>query len=74
MFAAITHRQIADRAFAAHFLSARADFESILSLLSSYFIPEDEDALLRWIKRMLKRDDCRALIASAKVAGKEKRQ
>jgi hypothetical protein len=30
-----------------------ATFESILSLLSSYFVAEDEDALLRWIQKTL---------------------
>jgi uncharacterized protein YihD (DUF1040 family) len=35
-------------------LSAKtATFESILSLLSSYFVAEDEDALLRWIQKTL---------------------
>lgn len=31
-----------------------ATFESILSLLSSYFVAEDEDKLMRWIRRMLR--------------------
>jgi hypothetical protein len=30
-----------------------ANFESILSLLSSYFVAEDEDALMRFIRKML---------------------
>ena len=30
-----------------------ANFESILSLLSSYFVAEDENALMDWIRRML---------------------
>lgn len=35
-------------------LSAKtATFESILSLLSSYFVAEDDDALLRWIRKTL---------------------
>ena len=38
-----------------HFISPQADFESILSMLSSFFVPEDEDALLRWVGKMLKR-------------------
>ncbi|KAK4688988.1 hypothetical protein P7C73_g1125, partial [Tremellales sp. Uapishka_1] len=33
--------------------SPHANFESILSLLSSYFVAEDEDALLRWIRKMM---------------------
>lgn len=30
-----------------------ADFETILSCLSSFYILEDEDAVLRWIRKML---------------------
>lgn len=30
-----------------------ATFESILSLLSSYFVAEDDDALLRWVRKMM---------------------
>ncbi|KAI5118255.1 hypothetical protein M0805_008189 [Coniferiporia weirii] len=33
--------------------STRASFETVLSLLSSFFVPEDEDALLRFIERAL---------------------
>lgn len=33
--------------------SPKANFESILSLLSSYFVAEDEDKLMRWIKRLI---------------------
>jgi hypothetical protein len=33
--------------------SAAANFETVLSLLSSFFVPEDEDALLSWIEKML---------------------
>ena len=29
--------------------SPQASFETILSLLSSFFVPEDEDALIRWV-------------------------
>lgn len=36
-----------------HITSPQASFETILSLLSSFFIPEDEDVLLRWIGRAL---------------------
>ncbi|KAB5587963.1 Rab-GTPase-TBC domain containing protein [Ceratobasidium theobromae] len=31
----------------------KANFETILSLLSSTFVPEDDDALLRWMQRLL---------------------
>jgi len=33
--------------------SAAANFETILSLLSSFFVPENEDALLSWIEKLL---------------------
>ncbi len=33
--------------------AAEATFESILSLLSSYFVIEDEDVLMRWVQKML---------------------
>ncbi|KAJ7070673.1 rab-GTPase-TBC domain-containing protein [Mycena amicta] len=36
-----------------HITSAAANFETILSLLSSFFVPENEDALLLWIERAL---------------------
>ncbi|TCD71168.1 hypothetical protein EIP91_012116 [Steccherinum ochraceum] len=36
-----------------HITSESANFESVLSLLSSFFVPEDEDALLFWIEKVL---------------------
>ncbi|WVQ99910.1 hypothetical protein IAU59_007053 [Kwoniella sp. CBS 9459] len=39
--------------------SPQATFESILSLLSSYFVAEDEDALMRWIRKVLKQKPVR---------------
>ena len=33
--------------------SSAANFETVLSLLSSFFVPEDENALLLWIGKML---------------------
>lgn len=36
-----------------HITSNAANFETILSLLSSFFVPEDEDALLLWIEKVL---------------------
>jgi hypothetical protein len=60
-----------------HITSASANFETILSLLSSFFVPESEDALLLWIERALGdkklrasmaqwRQDWRALVAAGK--------
>ncbi|KAF8079178.1 rab-GTPase-TBC domain-containing protein [Lyophyllum atratum] len=57
--------------------SASANFETVLSLLSSFFVPEDEDTLLSWIGRMLGdkklrmsmlrwKEDWRGLVASGK--------
>ena len=57
--------------------SSQANFETVLSLLSSYIVPEDEDALLRWIGKALDdkklrmnmakwRTDWRALVAQKK--------
>ncbi|KAH8102422.1 RabGAP/TBC [Cristinia sonorae] len=36
-----------------HITSESANFESVLSLLSSFFVPEDENALLSWIEKVL---------------------
>jgi uncharacterized protein YihD (DUF1040 family) len=33
-----------------------ATFESILSLLSSYFVAEDDDSLMRWVRKMINHD------------------
>ncbi|KAF7971507.1 hypothetical protein HWV62_10232 [Athelia sp. TMB] len=43
--------------------SASANFETILSLLSSFFVPEDEDALLNWIEKLLADKKLRANMA-----------
>ncbi|WWC63189.1 uncharacterized protein I303_105789 [Kwoniella dejecticola CBS 10117] len=40
--------------------SPKATFESILSTLSSYFVAEDEDAFMDWIKRVIGQHDIRA--------------
>ena len=39
--------------FTDHITSESANFETILSLLSSFFVPEDEDAVLIWIEKVL---------------------
>ncbi|KAF7337566.1 Rab-GAP TBC domain-containing protein [Mycena sanguinolenta] len=62
-----------------HITSAAANFETILSLLSSFFVPEDEDSLLLWIEKTLGdkklrssmsrwRADWRQLVATGKDA------
>ncbi|KAJ4485562.1 rab-GTPase-TBC domain-containing protein [Lentinula aciculospora] len=57
--------------------SAAANFETILSLLSSFFVPEDENSLLSWVEKALNdqrlrssmaqwRKDWHALVAGGK--------
>lgn len=48
-------------------LDPRADFESILSALSSFFVPENDDALLFWVKDALARKDVRSTIRAARL-------
>lgn len=36
-----------------HITSESASFETVLSLLSSFFLPEDENALLSWIEKVI---------------------
>ncbi|KZT73319.1 RabGAP/TBC [Daedalea quercina L-15889] len=40
-------------AYRDHITSASASFETVLSLLSSFFVPEDENALLAWVGKVL---------------------
>ena len=60
-----------------HITSTSANFETVLSLLSSFFVPEDENTLLAWIKSTLGdkklrsnmrqwRNDWRNLVATGK--------
>lgn len=60
-----------------HITSSAATFETVLSLLSSFFIPEDENALLAWIEKVLGdkplrasmkqwREEWRGLVAAGK--------
>jgi hypothetical protein len=64
-------------AFLDHITSESANFETALSLLSSFFVPEDEDAFMSWISNMLGdkkvrgniarwRRDWQALVAAGK--------
>ena len=36
-----------------HITSSSASFETVLSLLSSFFVPEDDDTFLSWIESAL---------------------
>lgn len=40
--------------------AANASFETILSTLSAFYIPEDEDLLMQWIHKMLKNTETRS--------------
>lgn len=42
--------------------SKSATFETILSLLSSYFVPEDDDILLEWVEKVMSDKKTRASI------------
>jgi len=46
-----------------HFISKAANFETILSLLSSFFVPESEDEFMRWILKVMTDKNVRADIA-----------
>lgn len=45
--------------FADAFASPDAGFESILSKLSSFFLCDSDDTLMRWIRKVLRRKDLR---------------
>ncbi|KAI9570125.1 rab-GTPase-TBC domain-containing protein [Boletus coccyginus] len=47
-----------------HITSSSANFETVLSLLSSFFVPEDDDALLSWVEQFLSDKKLRARIHS----------
>ncbi|KAF9013618.1 hypothetical protein BDZ89DRAFT_1077017 [Hymenopellis radicata] len=47
-----------------HITANNANFETVLSLLSSFFVPEDENALLFWIEKTLGDRKLRASMAS----------
>ncbi|KAF8433496.1 rab-GTPase-TBC domain-containing protein [Boletus edulis BED1] len=47
-----------------HITSGSANFETVLSLLSSFFVPEDEDTLLSWVEDFLDNKKLRAQMHS----------
>ncbi|KAF7307247.1 Rab-GAP TBC domain-containing protein [Mycena indigotica] len=53
-----------------HITAASANFETILSLLSSFFVPEAEDAMLLWIERALADRKLRASMTQWRVEWK----
>ena len=53
-------------------LSPQASFESILSLLSSFFVVENEDALMDWIRKAMRNRQLRRDIDRWREEWKEK--
>ncbi len=61
--------------FLDYLASPKASFETILSLVSSFFVPEDEDVVILWVRKLTEikalrssmsewREKWRALVAS----------
>lgn len=50
-----------------HITASAATFETVLSLLSSFFVPEDEDALILWIGGVLGNAKLRASMVQWRV-------
>lgn len=42
--------------------AANASFETILSTLSAFYIPEDEDLLMQWIHKMMQNTETRSMM------------
>lgn len=53
-----------------HITAATANFETVLSLLSSFFVPEDEDIYLNWIAKVAEDKKIRAEMQSWRAAWK----
>jgi len=51
-------------AYREHITSESANFETILSLLSSFFVPEDEDVYLNWIAKVAENKKMRSEMRS----------
>jgi len=60
----VTIRGLTPSSRADNITSSSANFETVLSLLSSFFVPEDDDALLSWIEQFLGDKKLRARIHS----------
>lgn len=48
-----------------------ASFETILSLLSSFFIPETDDQLLAWISNVMSDDNIRQEIKDSRTVWRD---
>ena len=53
-----------------HITSDSASFETVLSLLSSFFLPEDENVLLSWIEKAIADQKLRASMQGWRVEWK----
>jgi hypothetical protein len=51
--------------------ASTATFETVLSLLSSFFVPEDEDTLLSWIGKVLDDQKIRATMTTWRAEWKQ---
>lgn len=49
----------------------KASFETILSTLSAFYIPEDEDLLMQWIRKMMKKSETRLMMDGWRKAWQE---
>ena len=58
----MTIRDLTSSNHADHITSSSANFETVLSLLSSFFVPEDDNALLSWVEELLDDKKLRAHI------------
>ncbi len=58
-------------AAADHITSDSANFETVLSLLSSFFVPEDEDTYVNWIAKVAENKKLRSEMQSWRAEWKE---
>ena len=54
-----------------HITSGASNFETVLSLLSSFFVPEDENVLLTWIEKTLGDKKLRAMMKRWRLEWRE---
>jgi hypothetical protein len=54
-----------------HITADSANFETVLSLLSSFFVPEDEDIYVNWIAKVAENKKIRSEMQSWRAEWKE---
>lgn len=54
-----------------HITADSANFETVLSLLSSFFVPEDEDVYMNWIAKVAENKKMRSEMQSWRAEWKE---